>query len=175
MIEPDILEKQAKSTYLGIGSNLGDRLSNIEAAKKLIINNNIYIEDTSSFYETPSWPDKRFPSYLNLVVKINTNLSLIDLFIIIKNIEKKIGRKKTLKNHPRVCDIDILDFKGICTKTYFNKNQIEIPHPRMNSRNFVIFPLFEVNKTWINPKTKKSIYSIINKFTHKDFSDIRIV
>ena len=55
------------------------------------------------------------------------------------------------------------------------KHQIEVPHPRMSSRNFVIFPLFEVNKSWIHPKTNTSIYEIINQFTNKDFSDIRIV
>ena len=175
MIKQDILEKQVKSSYLGIGSNLGNKMFNIEAAKNLIRDNKIFIEDCSSYYETPSWPNEKYPKYLNVVIKINTNLSLIDLFIIIKKIEKKLGRKKALKNHPRTCDIDILDYQGICSHVYLKKHQIEVPHPRMSSRNFVIFPLFEVNKSWIHPKTNTSIYKIINQFTNKDFSDIRIV
>ena len=175
MIKQDILEKQAKSTYLGIGSNLGNKLSNIETAKNLLIKNNVHIEESSSFYETPSWPNKNFPKFLNIIIKINTNLSLIDLFLTIKNIEKKIGRKKALRNYPRVCDIDIIDFKGLIAKKRINNNLIEVPHPRMNNRNFVIFPLFEVNKTWIHPKTKANISSIINQFSNSGFSDIRIV
>ena len=64
MIKQDILEKRAKYSYLAIGSNLGDKLSNIEFAKILLINNKIYIEDVSSFYETPSWPNKNFQNFL---------------------------------------------------------------------------------------------------------------
>tara|TARA_Y100001970_G_scaffold285502_1_gene405452 strand:- start:110 stop:637 length:528 start_codon:yes stop_codon:yes gene_type:complete len=171
----DILEKPVRSIYLGIGSNLGNKLSNIENAKNLILKNNIYIEDCSSFYETPSWPNNKFPNFLNIVIKINTDLSITNLFKIVKNIEKKIGRKKSLRNYPRVCDIDIIDFKGLLIKTHLNEHKIESPHPRIESRNFVIFPLFELNKNWIHPKTKASISSIINQFSIKDFSDIRIV
>ena len=75
----------------------------------------------------------------------------------------------------QICDIDIIDFKGLNLKTQFNGQNIETPHPRMNSRNFVIFPLYELNKSWIHPKTKANINSIINQFNNMDFSDIRIV
>jgi len=175
VIKQDILERQAKYTYLSIGSNLGNKLSNIKKTCNLLIMNGIYIEDCSSFYETPSWPNKKFPHFFNVVIKIKTELSLIDLFKTIKRIEKKIGRKKSLRNHPRLCDIDIIDYKGLCLNMSLNNHKIITPHPRMNNRNFVIFPLFEINKTWIHPKTKVSIYSIINQFRSMDFSDIRIV
>ena len=165
--------------YLNIGSNLpseeGGREINILKAINHLKKLNLNLIKISSFYETPSWPNKRFPKFLNIIIKINTNLSLIDLFLTIKNIEKKIGRKKALRNYPRVCDIDIIDFKGLIAKKRINNNLIEVPHPRMNNRNFVIFPLFEVNKTWIHPKTKANISSIINQFSNSGFSDIRIV
>lgn len=175
MIKPDILERRVNSSYLGIGSNLGNKISNIKKAMDLLMMRNIHIEKSSSFYETPSWPNNNFPKFINVVIKINTNLSLIELFKIIKQIEKSVGRKKSLRNYPRICDIDIIDFKGISSKFYYNKNIIEIPHPRMNVRNFVIFPLFEVNNNWFHPRSKTSIYKIINKFHSSDFSDIRIV
>ncbi len=175
MIKPDILERRVNSSYLGIGSNLGNKISNIKKAMNLLMMSNIHIEKLSSFYETPSWPNNNFPKFINVVIKINTNLSLIELFKIIKQIEKSVGRKKSLRNYPRICDIDIIDFKGISSKFYYNKNIIEIPHPRMNVRNFVIFPLFEVNNNWFHPRSKTSIYKIINKFHSSDFSDIRIV
>ena len=102
-------------------------------------------------------------------------MSLIELFKVVKNIEKKIGRKKTLKNHPRTCDIDIIDFNGLTLKQAFNEHKIEAPHPRMHKRNFVILPLYELNKCWIHPKTKVKINQLINQFNIMDFSDIRIV
>ena len=175
MIKQDILEKQVKLSYLAIGSNLGDRFANIQSAKELLLLNNIYIKDTSSYYETPSWPNRNFPKFFNIVIKIKTDKSLTNLFKIVKNIEKRIGRKKALKNHPRICDIDIIDFNGINLKTEFNGQKIETPHPKMHNRNFVIFPLYELNKNWVHPKTKVNINHIINQFKGLDLSDIRIV
>ena len=175
MISQDILEKQVKFIYLSIGSNLGDKFANIERAKNLLLQNNIYIEDSSSYYETQSWPNKNFPKFFNIVIKIKTQLSLVDLFKTIKKIEKIMGRKKALINHPRICDIDIIDFKGLNLKVQFNGQNIVTPHPRMHKRNFVIFPLYELNKTWVHPKTRVNINNIINQFKGMELSDIRIV
>ena len=99
----------------------------------------------------------------------------MNLFKIAKNIEKRIGRRKALKNHPRISDTDIIDFNGINLKTEFNGQKIEAPHPKMHKRNFVIFPLYELNKNWVHPKTKANINHIINQFKGSDLSDIRIV
>ena len=74
-----------------------------------------------------------------------------------------------------MCDIDIIDFKGINLKTVFNGQKIEAPHSKMQKRNFVIFPLYELNKNWIHPKTKVNINHIINQFKGSELSDIRIV
>ena len=175
MIKQDTFEKQARFVYLGIGSNLGNKLANIQKTKKLLLLNDIHIEDCSNYYETPSWPNRKFPKFFNIVLKIKSDHSLINLFKIIKKIEKKMGRKNTAKNYPRICDIDIIDFKGLNFKIHTKGQNIEIPHSKMDSRNFVIFPLFELNKRWIHPKTKCKINEIINKFKAKDFSDIRIV
>ena len=78
--------------------------------------NDITITDSSSYYKSPSWPNNNFPEFLNIVVKIKTEISINKLFTIIKKIEKNIGRKNTPKNFPRVCDIDIIDFKGLNLK-----------------------------------------------------------
>ena len=89
--------------------------------------------------------------------------------------KKKIGRKKAPRNYPRMCDIDIIDFKGLYLKTKLGNDFIETPHPRMTSRDFVLFPLYEINKAWIHPKTKMNINSLINQLGNVDYSDIRIV
>ena len=111
MIEQDTLEKRAESIYLGIGSNLGDKKRNIEKAKFELMQNNIEILESSSFYESISWPNPKNPKFFNIVLKIKSNLDPKGLLKICKEIEKKLGRKKNPKNSPRECDIDILDFK----------------------------------------------------------------
>ena len=97
-----------------------------------------------------------------------TSLKPINLFFIIKDIEKKLGRKKTLKNSPRECDIDIIDFSNSNMKS-----EVILPHPRMHIRNFVLFPLFELNKNWRHPILKQNIKKLINALPKKDIRSIK--
>ena len=168
MIKLDTLEKQAKIIFLGIGSNLGNRKKNIDRAKIELSNNNISIIRYSSYYETLSWPNPNHPKFLNIVLKATTNLKPIELLRICKKIEKLIGRKKMPKNSPRECDIDILDYNNMNTK-----NGINLPHPRMHKRNFVLFPLFEISKNWKHPVLKNHIKSLILSLSNKDIRSIK--
>ncbi len=97
MIKQDILESLVNTSYLGIGSNLGSRKNYIEEAKYLLKNINIHIVKSSSIYETPSWPNTIHPKYYNVVIKIKTKLNPQNLFVKIKEIEKKLGRTKSKK------------------------------------------------------------------------------
>ena len=168
----DILEKQVKIVYLALGSNLGNRKDNIEKAKQFLHKYNVNVIKSSSYYETKSWPNINFPKYFNIVLKVKTNLRPFSLLDKIKLIEKKIGRKSTTKNYPRVCDIDILDHD---TKIFNLKNKkfnLQIPHPRLQFRNFVLVPLFEVDKKWKHPKLKENVANLILK---NDINDLRSV
>ena len=164
-----MLEKQAKIVYLGIGSNLGDRFRNIEKAKISLTENQIDIIKSSSYYETLSWPNKNYPKFLNIVLKVKTSLDVINLLNICKKIEKSLGRKKRSKNSPRECDIDILDYD----KTNNVVKNVNLPHPRMNKRNFVLIPLFEINKNWTHPKSKQTIKSLIFSLSNADITSIK--
>ena len=168
-----ILENQVNYAYLAIGSNLGNKIYNLELAKYQLFKNNIYIIKSSSLYLTKSWPNSKFPDFINSVLFIKTNLSIIKLFKQIKLIEKSLGRVDAPKNHPRICDIDIIDFNG----KIFDLSSINllVPHPRMDKRNFVLLPLFEINKSWIHPKTKKNIVNLISKLKHSDIRSIKFV
>ena len=168
MIKQDIYENQAKEVFLAIGSNLGDRFRNIELAKIMLSNNRIKILKSSSFYETLSWPNVNNPKFLNIVLKVETNLQPLNLLELCKKIEKSLGRKKSRRNSPRTCDIDILDYdkKNV-------KNGINLPHPRMHVRNFVLIPLFEISKKWIHPKSKDHIKTLILKLSKKDITSIK--
>ncbi len=168
MIKQDILENQARFIYLAIGSNLGNRKINIEKSKFRLIKNNINILQSSSFYETLSWPNSKHPKYLNIVLKISTLLKPLELLKICKDIEVILGRKKTKKNSPRTCDIDIVDYRQMIIK-----NKIILPHPRMHMRNFVLLPLFEINKDWIHPISKYHIKKLIKLLPNRDISSIK--
>ena len=168
MIRRDILENQVKLVYLGIGSNLGNRKSNIEKTKLFLSDNNINIIKSSGYYETLSWPDPKNPKFLNIVLKVTTNFAPLKLLKICKEIEYSLGRKDTIKNSPRECDIDILDYN---CKTM--QKGIKLPHPRMHRRNFVLFPLFELNKNWVHPITKKNIKKLISNLSKKEISSIK--
>ena len=94
MKKQDILEEEANIVYLSIGSNLGNKKTNIEQTKYLLTSKYNEILSISSNYETLSWPNPKHPKFLNIIVKIKTTLNLNNLFILIKNIEKKMGRKQ---------------------------------------------------------------------------------
>ena len=154
--------------YIGIGSNLGNRINNIELAKYLLNLNGIKIVKFSSYYETLSWPDPSKPKFLNIMIQSNTKIHPEKFLKIIKKIEKKLGRKKSLRNDPRTCDIDIISYD----RKIFS-GDINIPHKRMHKRNFVIIPLYELDKNWIHPKLNLNIRKLIFSLPIKDITSIK--
>ncbi len=163
MTKQGISGNQVNTAFLSIGSNIGNKKRNIEKTKFLLQNNSIKILKSSNIYETYSWPNKDQPKFYNIVIKVMTSLKPANLFYVIKNIEKKLGRKKAPINEPRTCDIDILDYKGKIYKLDANNNKLIIPHPRLQYRNFVLFPLFEIQKNWKHPIKKTKIKDLIKK------------
>ncbi len=171
----DISENQVNYAYLALGSNLGNKVSNLIKTNNLILENNIKIVKSSSFYKTDSWPNNKFPFYINSVILVKTSMKALELLDTLKLIESKIGRKKAKKNFPRICDIDIIDFNGkIFNFVKENKNLV-IPHRSMHFRNFVLFPLFEISKTWTHPIFKKNIADLISSLSISDLRSIKII
>ena len=161
-------ENLVKTIYLGIGSNLGNRRKNIELAKFKLIQNDIIIRKSSNIYESLSWPNPNKPKFLNIILEISSNLSPSKLIDICKKIEINLGRQKRPKNAPRECDIDIID--------YYNqkmKDKIILPHPKMHQRNFVLLPLYELNKAWRHPILKQPITKLILSLSNKDLRSIK--
>jgi len=151
--------------FLGIGSNLnskfGDRFKNIDLSIALLESYKIDIIKKSNFYETPSYPDETNPKFINVVVKISTKLSPKEFISAIVSIEEKLERKRELKNEPRTCDIDILDYDGKITNFTYKNLIFTVPHEQLNYRNFVLFPLKEIAPEWQHPKTKEKINTLI--------------
>ena len=168
MIKQDTFENQAKSVYIAIGSNLGNKKKNIEKAKFKLIQKKIKILQTSCYYESLSWPNSNYPKFINVVLRICTNLKPFELLKTCKEIEINLGRKKSAKNSPRECDIDIIDYEKMILKS-----KIILPHPRMHARNFVLLPLFEINKDWKHPISKLHIKRLIFSIPNRDITSIK--
>jgi len=137
--------------YIGIGSNINPK-ENIEKCIDLI-KSNFIISGISKFYETKPYGYKKQRNFINLVVKIKTDLNPNELLIKLQSIEKKLGRKRTIKNGPRTIDLDILLYGS---KTVNEKNLI-IPHKGLLERDFMLIPLLDVDGDILYPGTKKKL------------------
>jgi 2-amino-4-hydroxy-6-hydroxymethyldihydropteridine diphosphokinase len=130
-----------ESVFVALGSNLGNKSENIERAIAFLKNTNgITVEKISSIIKTNPVAGPPQPFYLNAVIKIKTNLVPVTLLKKLQNIEEKLGRVRTIKNGPRPIDLDILLYGD---KIINNKN-LQVPHPRMFERPFVMKPLLEI-------------------------------
>ena len=158
--------------HLNIGSNLdskyGTRFDNISIALNLLVESRVKIKKVSNFYETPSYPNRNFPKFINIGLTIDFKNEYLDLLKKIKLIEKKLGRIKTKKNDPRVIDIDIIDFNSEIVKTM----ELILPHPMCHLRNFVLFPILQIDPNWSHPIIGKNARFLINKLSQKSRIEI---
>ena len=161
---------------LGLGSNLpssfGDRFENLNLATSYLEEYQIKIIKRSSFYETPSYPDKKQPKFINVIIEVNTHLPILDLMSVLIFIEEKLERKRNKKNDPRTCDIDIIDYNKKTLNFKYKNFDLVIPHKELAFRNFVLFPLQEILPNWIHPKTKEKISALIAKLPEEDRKSI---
>ena len=157
---------------LGLGSNLsskfGDRFKNIELAISFFESHNIKILKKSSFYETPSYPNKNNPKFINMVISVKTDLKPFELMSFLLSVEKKLGRLRDKKNDPRTCDLDIIDYNNEIIEFIFENNNFFSPHKNLSYRNFVLYPLKEILPLWKHPVTNESIDMLISKLSNED-------
>lgn len=113
--------------------------------------------ERSSIYETDAWGDMDQPRYLNQVVKIDTDLDVRQLLRKVLEIEKDMGRVRTVKNASRIIDIDILFFANLVIK----ETGLTIPHPFLQDRLFVLIPLNEIGSDVMHPKFKKTVGELL--------------
>ena len=139
------------TAYLGLGTNVGNRIENLSRCCLEIQKNNIEILDYSSVYQTEPEGFTKQPLFLNMAIKVNVLISPVKLLNICKKIELKMGRKTGKKWRPRVIDIDILLFgyKNI------NKSNLKIPHPHLRERKFALLPLLELSPDLKDPITRE--------------------
>lgn len=162
--------------FLGMGSNMsssfGDRFDNINLAISSLYEHGIQTIKKSSFYETFSYPNKKNPKFINIVISVRTNLRPIDLMPVLISIEERLERKRNKKNDPRTCDIDIIDYNNQVLNFQYKNLYLEIPHRKLISRNFVLFPLREIAPSWKHPNTEEIIGTLIQKLPVADRKSI---
>ena len=147
--------------YLLLGSNMGDRMSNINSAIQkigLICGEIIQI---SALYETAAWGYTDQDSFLNQVVVLNSSMHPTQLMLHLLEIEKEIGRKRDFKYGPRTIDIDILMYD----KEIINNSILTIPHPELTNRRFALIPLEEVAGEIIHPILNQNITQLLKDCT----------
>jgi len=132
--------------YIALGTNIGDRQRNLLRAKALLAPE-VTILAESSIYVTPPWGYADQPDFLNQVIEVNTLLEPACLLRHLKDIEKQMGRQKLIHNGPRKIDLDIL-FYG---DRVVDEGDLQIPHPRMVGRAFVLVPLAEIAADFVHP------------------------
>ncbi len=144
-----------KNAYIGLGSNLGNRVGNLAKALALLGSHpGIRLKRISPLYRsTPVGTAGPQPEYVNAVAKIQTSLAPHALLRCLNGIEQRLGRIRRGKNFPRVVDLDILTMG----KTRVEEADLMIPHPRMLERRFVLEPLSDLRRGVIRPRFPKSV------------------
>ena len=149
--------------YISLGSNLGDRAGNIKkTVEELSADKKLKIREKSAVYETEPVGGSPQDYFLNQVIGIETNLTPHDLLRSLLEIERKLGRKRGIRWGERLIDLDILLFDDLILKEF----DLEIPHPRLFRRKFVLVPLAEINPELYHPVLRKKITDIV-----KDLKD----
>jgi 2-amino-4-hydroxy-6-hydroxymethyldihydropteridine diphosphokinase len=154
------------SVFIALGSNLGDRSSNLEAALEALPPS-VRILLRSPIYETEPWGRTDQPVFLNQVIQAETDLPPQDLLVYLKRLEEQLGRQPTYQYGPRKIDLDILLYDDLVLET----PTLTIPHPRMAERAFVLTPLADLAPDLIHPVLGITISEMLSRV---DQSGVRL-
>ena len=158
--------------FLGLGSNIDDRYQNLKNGIKLLNNHpHIWVMDQSHVYQSPAMYNIDQDDFFNMVIKVETNLTPLELLKEIQAIELKAGRKKRNNKEymPRSLDIDILVFGNLLIHSHL----LEIPHPGIQERKFVLKPWNDISPDFLVPNYTAKVSELLNNTT--DISETRRV
>ncbi len=141
------------TAYIGLGSNIGDRLENCKQALRLMNTAQTQVLQVSSFYQTSPVGYTDQPDFINAAAKIQTRLEPLELLDFLQEIERSLGKNITVRWGPRSIDLDIVLYDNLI----INQERLQIPHPRMLERSFVLIPLAEIAPEIIHPVAGKTI------------------
>ncbi|MEO5356310.1 MAG: 2-amino-4-hydroxy-6-hydroxymethyldihydropteridine diphosphokinase [Nitrospirae bacterium YQR-1] len=138
---------------------MGDRAANCSRAVELLQSHAVVVKAASSMYETRPWGVTTQPDFINMCVEIDTIFQPSELLTILKKIERDMGRRLIYRWGPRVIDMDIVFYEDMIIKTA----ELQIPHPHMHEREFVLRPLLELAPHKLHPLLNKTVMELLNE------------
>jgi len=148
-----------KTVYLSLGSNVGDREENLRAAIAALGEAGVRVTCVSSFYETEPVDLLEQTWFLNCAVEGETEVPALELMRALRGIELRMGSKKLVAKGPRLIDMDILLYGSETIDT----PELQVPHPRMHLRRFVLVPLVEIAAEALHPGLKKNVKQLLEE------------
>lgn len=151
-------EGRIKLAYIGLGTNLGDRLANLKRSLDLILQlPGVQLEACSNIYETKPVGGPEQGPFLNACISVKSNLAPVKLLQAMLAIEHKMKRIRTARWGPRIIDLDLLVYEG----TTVNTPVLQLPHPRLKERDFVLIPLADIAPQLIIPGVNQTVGQIL--------------
>ncbi|MDE2464726.1 MAG: 2-amino-4-hydroxy-6-hydroxymethyldihydropteridine diphosphokinase [Alphaproteobacteria bacterium] len=140
----------------------------LRTSLKLLSDNGAKVTSVSRFFVTPAWPDPSEPAYVNAVVMVTTALAPVALMGLMHDIETRLGRVRSKRNAARCLDLDLIDYAGLV-----DAGPPILPHPRMESRGFVLVPLADIAPGWVHPVSGRSVGDLIGALPPSQRTGIR--
>jgi len=145
---------------IALGANLpsaaGRPEDNLRSALASFVARGITVERQSGFYVSKAWPNPADPPFVNAVASVRTSLGPADLLRVMHEVEAEFGRERGARNAPRTLDLDLIDYDH-----RIEHGDPELPHPRMESRAFVLVPLREIAPDWRHPESGRTVDELI--------------
>jgi len=152
---------------IALGANLpspvGEPASTLHHALGELDGKGVKVRRVSSLYETPAWPDRTNPAFINAVALVETALQPVELLALLHAVETEMGRLRSVANAPRTLDLDLLDYDGRVMD-----EGLVLPHPRMTQRSFVLVPLAEIAPDWRHPATGQRVGDLLAALPDRD-------
>jgi len=163
----EIKARLSDPIYIAFGANLGDPVDCFQQAIAQLEQGEVTVLAMSGLWQSPSWPPGvDAPDYTNACAQVEFDDGARELLELLHRIEAAQGRERTVLNAPRTLDLDLLDFRG----QHIVASNIQIPHPRMMSRGFVLFPLSQISPNWTHPVTYVGIETAISQLLLNDIA-----
>jgi 2-amino-4-hydroxy-6-hydroxymethyldihydropteridine diphosphokinase len=160
----NILKKEMNKVYILLGTNLGEKITNLKTACDKISSTCGKIVQRSSLYETTPWGNSDQPVFVNGVIELETLLSSEVLLHQLLEIEKQMGRIRIQKWGERLIDLDILYYNDFIASS----ETLKIPHPELQNRNFTLVPLCEIAPDFIHPIFQRTTQELLKDCTDKE-------
>jgi 2-amino-4-hydroxy-6-hydroxymethyldihydropteridine diphosphokinase len=158
--DPSDPRGETPQIFIALGANIpsaaGPPDVTLKAALAALGERGVQIRRISSFHQTEAWPDPSDPPFINAVAGIETDLQPVALLGLLHEVETAFGRKRSVPNAPRSLDLDLIDYRG-----WVAHGVVELPHPRMAIRRFVLEPLAEVAPGWRHPASGLSVEALL--------------